>query len=316
MCVFCNQNRISGQQEAATAEKTKIAIEEALEKIPGDYEKTVAFYGGSFTAIPTEEQESLLGAVQPYLKTGDIRGIRLSTRPDCIDSVILSRLKSYNVKTIELGVQSMDEEVLIASNRGHTAEDAVKASELIKNYGFELILQQMTGLPKDTPERSIKTAEQFIAIKPDGVRIYPTVIIKDTELYDLWVAGFYKEHSVEDAVELCSILLPMYRKAGIPVIRLGLNPTDDLSGGDAVGGAYHPALGELVEGRIYLKKELSLLKDDDSGKNIIIGVAKGQVSKAVGQKRCNVKYITEHYKIGNVKVVETEIPVGEVVRIG
>lgn len=316
MCVFCNQNRISGESEPATAEKVKFTIEEALVKIPDEYEKTVAFYGGSFTAIPVKDQEELLGAVQPYLKSGIISGIRLSTRPDCIDDVVLERLKRYGVKTIELGVQSMSEEVLITSGRGHTAEDAAIASKLVKSAGFELILQQMTGLPEDTPDRSVYTARRFIALKPDGVRIYPTVIVKDTELYDLWIQGKYKEHTVEEAVDLCSVLFLMYREAEIPVIRLGLNPTDDLSGGSAVGGAYHPALGELVEGRIFLKKELELISEADRGENVVFGVPKGQVSKAVGQKKCNINYITDKYGIKNVKIIECEIPEGKITRLG
>lgn len=315
MCVFCNQRRISGETEPATAEQVRCIIEEALEKLPADSEKSVAFYGGSFTAIPVEEQEALLGAAEPYLESGKVSSLRLSTRPDCIDDDTLVRLMKYKVKTVELGVQSMCEDVLLASNRGHTAEDAVNASRLIKAAGFELILQQMTGLPLDTPEKSVYTAEEFIKLKPDGVRVYPTVIIKDTELYDMWKAGIYKEHTVEEASELCAVLLDMYEVAGIPIIRLGLNPTDDLSGGDAVGGAYHPALRELCEGKRFLKKELALLSQSDKGSLVTFCVPKGQISQAVGQKRCNSEYIKRLYDLKGVKFVEGNLKHGDVKRI-
>lgn len=315
MCVFCNQRRISGETEPATADEVRKIIDEALKKLPEKYEKSVAFYGGSFTAIPVEEQESLLGAAAPYLESGKIASLRLSTRPDCIDGDTLLRLHRYGVKTVELGVQSMCEDVLLASNRGHTAEDARHASKLIKAAGFELILQQMTGLPCDTPEKSVYTAEEFIKLRPDGVRVYPTVIIKDTELYDLWRAGAYKEHTVEEAAELCATLLDMYEDAGIPVIRLGLNPTDDLSGGDAVGGAYHPALRELCEGKRFLRKELALVSESDEGKLVTFCVPKGQISQAVGQKRCNKEYIVKRFNLRDVKFVEGDIKHGDVKRI-
>ena len=156
--------------------------------------------------------------------------------------------------------EQLRQEVLRRSARGHTAEDVEHASKLIKASGFRLILQMMTGLPGDTAEKDIETARKIIALEPDGVRIYPTVIVRDTALYDMWRAGKYREHTVEDAVSVCAQLVPLFEAAGIPIIRLGLNPTDDLSGGDAVGGAYHPALGELVRSRIMLQKARELLR--------------------------------------------------------
>ncbi len=315
MCVFCNQRRISGSSVPADAETVKAEIELALSKIPDSFEKTVAFYGGSFTAIPVNQQNELLLAVEPYMKKGYVNSIRLSTRPDCIDNGILDRLYSFGVKTIELGVQSMCDDVLMASGRGHRAEDAVNASKLIKSFGFELILQQMTGLPEDTAEKSIYTAKSIMSLSPDGVRIYPTVIIKDTELYDMWKRGEYKEHTVEDAVSLCSILLDMYEENNIPVIRLGLNPTDELSGGDAVGGAYHPALRELCEGRRFLNRELSFISSVDRDREVVFMVPRGKISQAVGQKRCNVNYIIEKFGVKSVKFIEGDLPAGKIMRI-
>lgn len=307
MCVFCNQNRISGNERPATAEDVKKTVDEALKILPPDTEKTIAFYGGSFTAIPADEQEKLLSAAAEYVKDGRIKGIRLSTRPDAVDDEVIARLKRFGVRTVELGVQSMDDEVLKASNRGHTAEDAVRASAALKEAGFELILQMMTGLPGDTPKKSIMTARKFAAMRPDGVRIYPTVIIKDTELFDKWRRGEYAEHSIDDAVELSADLLDIFEAAGIPVIRLGLNPTEDLSGGDAAGGAYHPALRELAEARRYLRLERKLLREEDAGASVVFAVPRGKTSQAAGQHRSNIEALLDEYKLKSLKFIESDI---------
>ena len=145
-CVFCNQRRISGSVAPATAEDVVSAIENALRLTPPGTRRQLAFYGGSFTAIPVAEQESLLGAAAPYLERGDIASLRLSTRPDAIDGAVLRRLRSYGVETIELGAQSMSERVLALSGRGHTAADVEDAARAVKGAGFRLILQMMTGL--------------------------------------------------------------------------------------------------------------------------------------------------------------------------
>lgn len=308
MCVFCNQRRISGSVAPATAQDVKRAVEEGLARLSGDADVTLAFYGGSFTAIPAKEQEELLGAALPFLRDGRISDIRLSTRPDAIDEAALERLKRFGVRTVELGVQSMDPDVLKLSERGHTAGDAERAAKMVKDAGFELILQMMTGLPGDTFQKSVETAEKFVKMRPDGVRIYPTVIIKDTPLYDLWRAGEYKEHTVEDAVEVCAVISDIFARAQIPIVRLGLNPTDELSGGDAAGGAYHPALGELVLARRFLQRERALLNGGDRGKDVVFSVKKGRVSAAVGQKRANVEALRKEFGVRDVRFRETEMP--------
>ena len=269
-CVFCNQRRISGVKHPADAETVRAEVERARTVLPKGERAELAFYGGSFTAIPAEQQEALLSAAKAYLDESVLSSIRLSTRPDAIDADVLSRLHRYGVETIELGAQSLCDEVLQCAHRGHTAADVENASRLIRASGFRLILQMMTGLPGDSPERSIRTAEKIIALKPDGVRIYPTVIVRDTELYDRWRAGEYREHTVEDAVALCARLLPLFEKAGIPVIRLGLNPTEELSGGAAVAGAYHPALGELVRSRILRNRAEVLLTGTVPGSKVTL----------------------------------------------
>ena len=308
-CVFCNQKRISGSLLPACPEDVKREIEAALSICEN---AELAFYGGSFTAIPIEEQRALLDAAAPYLESGSISSIRLSTRPDAINEEILAFLKEKGVKTIELGSQSMCDSVLAASWRGHTAADTEKAAEMIKSAGFNLILQMMTGLPGSDFEKDIASARRIAALQPNGVRIYPTVIIRDTALADMWEEGKYTEHSVEDAVELCSEILPIFEKASIPVIRMGLNPSDELSGGDALGGAYHPALGEMVQSRIYLKKARELLKDVKAGESIVLLVHPSCISKMTGQKRSNINALMAEFELKELKIRPFDVKNGEI----
>ena len=302
-CVFCNQRRISGSQQPATAETVREAIQQAAALLPTGAKRQLAFYGGSFTAIPVADQIALLSAAKEYIDSGELSSIRLSTRPDAIDEEILCRLKFYGVETIELGAQSLCDEVLRLSGRGHSAESVANASRLIKQAGFKLILQMMTGLPGDSLEHSIETAERIISLNPDGVRIYPTVIVRDTALCDMWQEGKYKEHSVEDAVKVCAKLLPMFEKANIPVIRLGLNPTEELSGGAAAGGAYHPALGELVKSRIMLEKACELMRGIEPESKVVLSVHPSKISQMTGQKRANVDSLCAEFKLSGLKIM-------------
>lgn len=311
-CVFCNQRRISGHVSPADAETVKNAIEQAAALTPPGTKRQLAFYGGSFTAIPAGQQIELFEAAAPYIADGTISSIRLSTRPDAIDGAVLARLKKYGVTVVELGAQSMCDEVLRLSGRGHTAGDVEEASHLVKAAGFGLILQMMTGLPGDTDERSLETARRIIALRPDGVRVYPTVIVRDTALYDLWKAGRYTEHTVEDAVRVCAKIAQEFDDANIPIIRMGLNPTEDLSGGDAAGGAYHPALGELVRSRMMLNKALELLGSVPDGSSVVLGVNKSDVSKMVGQHRCNINAMKTQLGLKSVKIREADVKTGEI----
>lgn len=302
-CVFCNQRRISGSLAPACPEDVTRAIEEAGEGV-----SQLAFYGGSFTAIPAGEQEALLEAARPYLRSGRLSSIRLSTRPDAIDGEVLARLRRYGVETVELGAQSMDDRVLALSGRGHTAQDVEDASRQVKAAGFRLILQMMTGLPGSDDETDTETARRLAALGPDGVRVYPTVIVRDTTLCDLWRAGRYKEHTVEDAVRVCARILPVFEAAGIPVIRLGLNPTDELSGGDALGGAYHPALGELVKARIRRLELEALLEGTPAGAAVTVEVPGRLLSQYTGQHGANREYLRERYGLRGLTLrpAETE----------
>lgn len=289
-CVFCNQRRITGAGTDVTAADVTAKIEEYLKTIPnGDVQIEVAFFGGSFTGIPIEEQNALMDAVMPYIKSKRVTGIRLSTRPDYISREILDNLLKHHVTTIELGVQSMDDSVLKAASRGHNAQQVRKAVELIKEYPFALGLQMMTGLPGDTPEKSVYTAQEIIKLRPQLVRIYPTLTIKDTFMEKMYNEGKYTPQTLDEAVELAKKLLLMFEAENIKVIRLGLQSTDEISeNGSVVAGPVHSSFGELVESSIYLDIMREKLPANSSVKMF---VNPSEVSKAVGNKRKNIEAI-------------------------
>lgn len=300
-CVFCNQHEITG----AAAEEALRKLNSLTENPPQGAAYELAFYGGSFTALPTEQQLRYLEAAGRARDCGAVSSIRLSTRPDAVTPEILERLKQYGVGTVELGAQSMQEAVLRASGRGHSAEDVRRASAMIREAGLSLVLQMMTGLPGDDDNGAVDTAVQLVALQPDAVRIYPTVIVRGTELERLWRRSMYQEHTVEDAVRVCARLLPLFQAAGIPVIRLGLNPTDELSGGAALAGAYHPALGELVRGRVLRNRvERQLAEMNCKGEAVTIRVPEKLLSQMLGQKRCNVVWLKEHFLLAELKVCQ------------
>lgn len=289
-CLFCNQKAISGRTEKLTAADVELAANTAIASGKDTTGGEIAFFGGSFTAIDSDYMESLLKAAMPYIDAGSFKGIRISTRPDFIDERILSLLKNYRVTAIELGAQSMVDEVLIKNRRGHLSEDTRKACALIKSYDFELGLQMMTGLYGDNDKGAIFTAEEFIKLSPQTVRIYPTIVLKNTMLSELYYKEMYKPQTLSEAVELCAKLLIRFRNAGIKVIRLGLH-----SGGgvepDYIDGPYHPAFGELCESRVYLKKATGLLSAYPKGKYKLV-VNNSDISKMVGQKRDNIKALS------------------------
>lgn len=312
-CVFCDQKRISGSEKAATAETVIQAIKTAAALPRTGAKRQLAFYGGSFTAIPAARQEELLGAAAEAIERGELDAIRLSTRPDAIDGTVLARLRRFGVETVELGAQSMDDEVLRLSGRGHTAQDVENAAAALKAAGFRLILQMMTGLPGSDDEKDLETARRLIALRPDGVRVYPTVIVRGTELWQMWQRGEYREHTVEDAVRVCARILPLFEEAGIPVIRLGLNPTEELSSGEAAGGAYHSALGELVKSRVMLERARALLAESTPGSRVTLGTAERTLSQAIGQKKENLRRLRSEYGLADIKVVPALVNEGEIV---
>lgn len=300
-CVFCNQKKIAGALSAPTGEEVRKTIENALE-YSGDMPQ-VAFYGGSFTAIERPLMLEYLESAKAFIDKGKVSSVRLSTRPDCIDEKILDILREYRVETIELGCQSMVESVLSASGRGHTAEDVRKSARLIKKHGFQLILQMMTHLPLSDYKKDIETARELCALKPDGVRVYPTVVVRDTALEVLWRRGEYTAATPEEAAELGGEIIGIFEENNIPIIRFGLNPTDDLSDGEALAGAYHPALGEMAISSKYLLLCEKKLKDRDTkGKNLLIGVNNKRISAMSGQKKINKRKLKEKYGFSDVTV--------------
>ena len=269
-------------------------MKNTIEKAIGDLKQNtanteIAFFGGSFTAIDREYMLSLLEATKPYIDK--FKGIRISTRPDYIDDEILSVLKSYNVTSIELGAQSMDDTVLKANERGHSSDDDVISSNKIKKYGFSLGLQMMTGLYMSTPEKDLLTAKKFIDLQPDTVRIYPTVVMKNTRLADLYQENRYRPYSLDSSVDLCSKLITLFESNNIAVIRLGLHYSDSLVSNSLESG-YHPAFKELCENKIFYDKFLESVKNTD-GKITDVYINEKSLSKFLGQKKSNLNKLKE-----------------------
>ena len=283
-CSFCNQKTISGKTKRLSINDIDSAVKTALES--ADCNKgEIAFFGGSFTAIDKDYMISLLERAKMYIDKGLFAGVRVSTRPDCISEEILDILKFYGVTSIELGCQSMSDEVLRLNNRGHSADDVVKSAKLIKDYGFEFGVQMMTGLYGDNRETAIETAKKLIALNPDTARIYPTVVLENTELERLYKIGQYKPQTVEEAAEICSELLMMFHENDIRVIRVGLHSGGNVEDG-FVAGAYHPAFREICESQIYLKKVLSEIERQGTPKgDITVTVGTSFVSMMSGQKK-------------------------------
>ena len=249
----------------------------------------IAFFGGSFTAIDREYMISLLDAAREF--EGVFSGIRISTRPDAIDAEILALLKEYGVAAIELGAQSMDDHVLALNERGHSAEDVRTASRLIKSFGFSLGLQMMTGLYGSDFDKDRHTAEEFIALEPDTVRIYPTVVMKGTALEKYFLNGSYKPYTLKESVELCAELIRKFEDNKINIIRVGLHYSDSLIENGYCEN-YHPAFKELCESKLFYNSFLEKTKLLES-RNIDITINRKSLSKLYGQRKCNLRAFEE-----------------------
>lgn len=298
-CSFCNQRYITGAFKAPTVRDVAIALKNAQTNPKYDPKTTeIAFFGGSFTAINRNYMLRLLRVANRFVKNGTVSGIRISTRPDAIDEEILTLLKEYGVTAIELGAQSLNDRVLRLNNRGHTSLQVAKASRLIKTFGFELGIQIMTGLYADTDNSAMKTAEKIIEIAPDTVRIYPTIVLKDTDLAALYADNIYKPQTLDHAVNLASRLYKMFTENGINVIRLGLHSIEM----DAyIAGPWHPAFSELCQSQIMLNEVLGNITQTG---NYTIFVGKSDVSKMIGQKRSNILFLENKGFNCKVKVDE------------
>lgn len=282
-CVFCNQDRITGVRDKVDGTKVKEIIEEYYRTIKNkDATIEVSFFGGTFTAIKEEKQRELLSVAKRYKDLGIVDKIRMSTRPDYINAYILTYLKEYDVDIIELGVQSLNDEVLTAAGRGHTVEDVINASKLIKKYGIVLGHQLMPGLPKSNKEKDINSAKLSIQLKPEIVRIYPSLVIKDTPMEIMYNRGEYTPYTLDLAVDVSKQIYFMYKKEGINVIRIGLQPTDTINeGGDIIDGPFHPAFRELVESSLLIDK----IKQEIISDNLEILINNRDVSKLYANKK-------------------------------
>lgn len=297
-CVFCNQNSISGCHNQPSASEVREIIESRLKTIPrSDTHIEIGFFGGNFTGIDEQQQKEYLEIASNYYLEKRVHGIRVSTRPDYISSESLSFLKKYNVSTIEIGAQSLDEEVLKLAGRGHSVRDIEYASALIKKNGFRLGLQMMTGLPGDSPEKSILTARKIIELGADDTRIYPTLVINNTRLSELWQKGLYQPQSLEEAVDLTATLISIFNEAGVNIIRVGLHPSEDLiTGNEMLSGPFHPSFRQLAETELWRRKLVRVMDNSADNNEVVIPVPADQLNEAIGFESANRKMLLKHFR--------------------
>jgi len=304
LCTFCNQKKISGTLKAPEREEIISLVEEYISAdISKVYE--IAFFGGSFTALELELQKYYLETAAKLKEENKIVKIRYSTRPDCINNEILEFSKKYKVDIIELGLQSMDNKVLMLAERGHTAEDTINAANLVKKYGFSLGLQIMPGLMGDTEESILSTFTKILELEPDFVRIYPTIVIKGTKLEEYYNKKVFKPIELQKMVEITAKGWELFEKRGIKVIRMGLQHSENLtSEKDLIAGPYHPAFGELVFSEIFKSKITSIIENKNikKGSELVLKINPGELSKAKGHKNNNINKIKEKYNI-NLKFI-------------
>ena len=309
-CSFCDQTCITGSRRIPSADEV---IRTAREQAQGRENQTahteIAFFGGSFTLIPRPVMTELLAAGAYCVQNFGYKGIRLSTRPDGISPEMIKTLLSFGVTAVELGAQSMEDEVLRKNGRGHTAQNVVDAAEQIRSAGIELGLQMMTGLPGDTMEGALKTADKLLHLSPATVRIYPAIVLPGTHLADWYRQGTYIPQSLEEAVSLCARLIPLFEENGCRVIRVGLH--DEAGVRDHhLAGPYHPAFGELCRSRIYRNRMEKQLFTFYPAGSYTVFVSPQDLSIALGQKKENLAYWKDfHY---NLRIVpDAALPRGE-----
>ena len=293
-CLFCNQHSIAGKGLNSGTDTRDIdeIITTWLRRSPHYNEVQVGFYGGSFTCLPLDVQAGLLTKVQPYLSDGRVQSIRLSTRPDCINEEIVCLLNEHGVTTVELGVQSFSDEVLRKSRRGHTVKQSRLAIQLLKTNSFETGIQLLPGLPGETSRTFIRGVKEAIDLQPDLVRLYPAVVVGQSGLEELYRKGEYIPLSLNKAISLVRRAKELFDKADIPVVRMGLQPSDSLAS-ELVAGPFHPAFGELIQSRewfLRLRKRLAALKDNE---HLNVYISSRDQSAIVGNRRKNVERLEQ-----------------------
>lgn len=314
-CVFCNQRKITARSTPASEDDVRNTIEKHLSTLENQNldEIEIAFFGGSFTGIPLEEQSEYLSVALEYKNAGRIDKIHLSTRPDYINEEVLDNLRGYSADIIELGVQSFDPEVLRASKRGHSADSVYSACSLIRRYGFDLGIQLMIGLPGDNRERAINSAREALKIGPDLIRLYPTVVLEGTELAEMLMRGTFTPLPEEEMLNITKEMYKILDVPGINIIRVGLKSTDLITGSSDLGGGYHPAFRQLVEGAIAREKlEAELVRLN----LMCAGAGAGGITEVlflsneksfpamIGHRACNKKHFQKTCPCLNIKYGE------------
>ena len=300
-CSFCNQSIITNEKRfSPDSEKIKKEVDNYLEFKGKRIKVQLAFFGGTFLGLDETYRKTLLDTAETLVQENKIDSIRFSTRPDTITQKNLDSLKDYSVATIELGVQSMNDHVLSSAKRGHCAEDTRKAASLLREYGFETGMQMMAGLPEDTDETAIETAEQIASLSPDFIRIYPLIVLKGSLVQKLYQKGEYKPLSLSHCVTLVKKIYLIFRGQDIPVIRMGLQASELLQDKDSmIAGPWHPAFGHLVFSEIFFDKVLDVLKkiSCDQGDEIILQVNPCSESRLRGNKNKNMKKLSTMYPL-------------------
>jgi len=298
-CIYCNQYSIANKVKSPSINEVKETIEKYLKTFPAHGIKRLGFFGGSFTGMCIEEQNEYLNVVLPYVESDEIKSIVLSTRPDYISEEILDNLKKYKVETIELGTQSLDEEVLTKSGRGHSVSDVKNATALILKKEFKLGLQMMIGLPGDSFEKSMKTAQGIIELGAHCTRIYPTLVIKDTLLETIYKSGEYAPLPLEQAVEWCKHLMKLFVKNNVTILRMGLHPSEGLfTGNSLIAGPFHVSFKELVLTAIWS----DILKTPMVGEKLTIEVSPKSINAAIGYKSVNKKALLKQFRFVSFKI--------------
>ena len=295
LCIFCDQ-KIQAGREPSPNEIIPL-INKYIETAPRSVINfELAFFGGSFTGIDTNYQIQLLNEAKSALDKGLINAIRVSTRPDNVNTETLSLLQKYSVKTIEIGAQSFSNDVLQASGRGHTAEQTIEAANLIKKSGFDLVIQLLPGLPLDNISKSVRSAELAAVLNPSAARIYPAVVFEGTSLSEMYKRGEYIPLSVDEAAEWCYEIMKIFQRKNINIIRIGINPVEAGNLSKVLGGAYHPSFGQIVKSRLKRDEMEKLFFSHDTGDKTTILIPNDHKEEYIGQKKTNIRYFEEKYR--------------------